>query len=677
MLAVAGVRILHNGAYRAGVPAGLVKRVDVYGLGDNDAINVRGVTIPMLLNGGAGSDRFLLALGSPAQLPGFSAGDRVEFANPAAVSKTLVMNGSVWALEAGGGVRLNGKATSWGNTADIAFDAQKRLVLLDRNGVLTRSEGAYGGGDFETMAARTVRWQISPSGEVVALQSNGQVRTDGYVTAQFDTARMAVDGQRNLYALSHATRSVWQWTASGFVEVSGRDISQLAADRLGSLYVLSLTSHSVWQRSGSIWLEVSGRDISQLAADGQGNVFALSFASHSVQQRSGSTWFEVSGRDISQMAVDGQGTLYALSFVSRSVWQWTGSRFVEVSGRDISQLAVDGAGTVYLRGIANQLWSASPTRWTFIDPDVTSLTTRPDGSLEIQSTWRAASLPVMDANRHGVLNRRTDVLFAPGNWAPDGYKASHVYQAESGIAAFASALASVAASGRSFSNRIQFLSNNRYNVYLYEVGWQQVYFDGTVYKEDLIPPTEAVQLNGVTVTRLTSYWPLLLARAYLQYQALVDWSRDPGTYSTWYQGGLFRGPRAPWVSEKNALFTVAGAGKDNWVAGESVDPGRLLRSLQLRNPVIVSTVVGLKVRDANGTWTGQVSSGLLTFAVLGMYQQDGQWMVTVMNPRNSPDAELLVQGAWRAWGATFTITWADLRAYFDDWFWNGGADPIP
>jgi hypothetical protein len=120
----------------------------------------------------------------------------------------VAANGSVWALQGDGGLYVNGKL-GWINKADFAFDPQNRVILRDTaaaGGALDRSTLPFAGGVWEPMGRGVVKFQVSPSGDVYALQFDGSLDVNGrQVWAYTRDFELTPDG-RYLYWLGTAAR---------------------------------------------------------------------------------------------------------------------------------------------------------------------------------------------------------------------------------------------------------------------------------------------------------------------------------------------------------------------------------------------------------------------------------------------------------------------------------------
>jgi hypothetical protein len=179
------------------------------------------------------------------------------------------------------------------------------------------------------------------------------------------------------------------------------------------------------------------------------------------------------------------------------------------------------------------------------------------------ATYQRASLPILSPEGK-VIGRDTDLVFDPRGCATAGYSYTHVVQWQSGICTFGAALASAASQKLDLASRIEYQGQNVYKVFLFEAGWQEVYFDGTVYVVDLKPTVEEVTIGGQTRRVLRHYWPLLFARAYLQYQGHVNWRTDQKDDARWFASW----PRPPWTSPENASFSLGGGDKNNFDTDE-------------------------------------------------------------------------------------------------------------
>jgi hypothetical protein len=348
--------------------------------------------------------------------------------------------------------------------------------------------------------------------------------------------------------------------------------------------------------------------------------------------------------------------------MTNGVLGWSGTR----------DFAFGSDGSLYKLSTSGELDWQNPqagnlgdwSHWVRVDTDIESFSVSSSDALSIQSQLRKASVPVLNAGRTAIAYRRQDVVINPYKWAEDGYQPGHIHQYNSGICTIASALAAGAAAGIDFGSRIQYLGNSQYRVFLYEAGWQTVYFDGTVYDSDLIPQATGVSVqNGQLVARLVDFWPLLFARAYLQYQAHVDWHSDPGSDSNWYGG--FLGIRAPWTSPKNANFAVAGGDKNNWDTSEGSALGHLLDNLRLGSVCTVSTLDPAYGGQPNHTWNWldrSIGTGH-QWAVVGLTQgSDGVWRVRLYNPWGVDSNHGPLDGPNDGY---VTMTWATFIAHFD------------
>ncbi len=159
----------------------------------------------------------------------------------------------VWALTSAGGITIDGSGPQWDDKADFAFDAQNRLVFLDRGGWLGRSRSAYGNNGFDQLGTGVIKYQVAASGSVWALQSNGEVWVDGSrkwtgkadfaFDSQNRVVSLTLDGRLNRTAEAYGTGTqpsqpvgtgvvkyqidprdrVWALTAAGGVLIDGSD----------------------------------------------------------------------------------------------------------------------------------------------------------------------------------------------------------------------------------------------------------------------------------------------------------------------------------------------------------------------------------------------------------------------------------------------------------------------
>jgi hypothetical protein len=382
--------------------------------------------------------------------------------------------------------------------------------------------------------------------------------------------------------------------------------------------------------------------------------------------RPGHYWSIDSG--VKEVAVSPSGRVYALKTSGLFMGSDDGRPgYYSSIDSGVKEVAISRSGRVYALKTSGLLMASdvgyAPYFWT-VATDVLSIAMNSDGTVGFISALQKASVPVLNTGRTAIAYRRQDVVINPYKWAEDGYKPEHIHQYNSGVCTIASALAAAAAAGLDLGSRIQYLGNSQYRVFLYEAGWQTVYFDGTVYDSDLIPRATGLSVqNGQQVTRLVDFWPLLFARAYLQYQAHVDWHSDPGSDSNWYHG--FLGIRAPWTSPKNANFAVAGGDKNNWDTSEGSALGHLLDNLRLGSVCTVSTLDPAFGGQPNHSWNWidrSIGTGH-QWAVVGLTQgSDKVWRIQLYNPWGVDSDHGPLDGPDDGY---VTMTWATFIAHFD------------
>jgi hypothetical protein len=562
---------------------GSVNQVAIDGRDGNDVIDIRGVTKPVTIDGGAGSDRFLIDPASVVKIPGYTSADRIEFSNPAGVQS--------WSVRSSDGtvyvLDTDGEFRASGSLVDGGVSSFEiapsgRVYALMTSGLFMASDVGYNP-DFWSIDSGVASFALAPSGRVYALKSNGLLMGSD-------------DGLPGHYCSID----------SGVKEVAVSPSGRVYALKTSGLFMASDVGYSPY-----FWSIDSGVASFTLAPSGR--VYAL--------KTSGLLMGSDDGRPGYYSSID--------------------------SG--VKEVAVSPSGRVYALKTSGLLMASdigyAPYFWT-VATDVTSFTLAADGTPQVVSLLARASVPVWSADRSAIQFRNTNVYFNPYDWAKDGYRPQDITQQLSGICVIAATLASAANAGLGLGSRIHYLGNFTYQVYLYEFGWQTVWFDGTVYTSDLKPNTTGTAVvDGRTVTRLKDFWPLLFARAYLQAQG-VNWATDPGPNDKFWDNG-FLGFRPAYVSPKNAGYDIAGGDKNNWDTSEGMTAIRhLADNLRLGSVITVSTY--------SAQYGAKNGSGH-QWAVLGLYQSGGVYYVDLYNPWGGPGSQMLL--TWQQFASGFeTIT---------------------
>jgi hypothetical protein len=218
--------------------------------------------------------------------------------------------------------------------------------------------------------------------------------------------------------------------------------------------------------------------------------------------------------------------------------------------------------------------------------------------------------------------------FDPTNWAPGGPAVTDVQQGTGGTCAILATMAAATESGINLPSNITYLGNNIYRVRLYNdwmfgmydtPTYQDVFFDGTWYSSDAQPSFQRSSDGSPTGPPTGAFWTTIYQRAVLQ-QNGVNW-RDPLAVENWS------------MSEGVAHAEILG--DDNWHSIDSSDknlPTLLQSALQAGQPVTASTpdwgkdAAGQQIIEKDGI------IGDHAYAIIDVYQQQGQWRVTLYNP---------------------------------------------
>jgi hypothetical protein len=561
--------------------AGQVSRIDVAGLGGDDVIDVRGVTKPVVLNGGTGADQFLLDPTSPARITDYTSADHVVFSNPADVHSWSIRSAdsAVYVLRTGGEFRGGGSLIDTG-VSGFAVAASGRVYALKSNGLLMASDVGYAP-YFWTIDTGVSSFSLAPSGRVYALKSDG-------------TFMSSTDGRPGYYSL------IDRGVAEFAIASSGR----VYARKTSGLLMASDVGYAPY-----FWTIDTG--VSSFSLAPTGRVYAL--------KASGLFMQSADGRPGYYATIDTGVTSYAIA----------------ASGR-VYALKSNGLLMASDVGYAPYFWSAA----TY----VASFTIGADGTLNIVSRLQAGSAPIWSPDRTRILGRMT-VQYDPDSWASNGYNYCDVVQGASNTCTVGAALASAAAQGYNLASRIQYLGNNWYNVFLYEFGWVRTYFDGRVDPTDYQPtPHRATASdahgNPQQVRMLDTYWPLLFNRAFTRMQAHVDWTQPQPDDSHWYRPFGTEWPGVPWHSPKNAGYALAGGDKNNWDTSEgSLALRHLLNNLQLGSVCMVSTTDTRYGGEPSWlNWLDRSIGANHIWAIINLWQDpkaDGGWRIRLYNPWGS------------------------------------------
>lgn len=177
-------------------------------------------------------------------------------------------------------------------------------------------------------------------------------------------------------------------------------------------------------------------------------------------------------------------------------------------------------------------------------------------------------------------------------WAVGGATYNDVYQGGGPTCWLDSAISSAALHGVNFANRISYLGNQWYRVYLYNTSnvwtYEDVYFDGTVFNHD-------AQLNP---NQEGEFWALLVHRAYLESRGLSTTNAPSG----WADGPLqaFMGQAANTYNDDNLSLIINSLNANRNVIADTADSADDL-STNLLVPWHQYTVIRVETEVTNQT----------------------------------------------------------------------------
>lgn len=229
-------------------------------------------------------------------------------------------------------------------------------------------------------------------------------------------------------------------------------------------------------------------------------------------------------------------------------------------------------------------------------------------------------------------------VFAPTQWVVDGMTAADVQQGTGGTCTILAALAGAAHAG--YGDDIAYLGAGKYQVTLWswtpdgaQASLQVVPFDGTWYDHDAQPSRERDADNQPTGGNTGDFWTILYQRAVLQGRG-VNW-RTASAVERWSS------------TLTGSQYALLGSANETTLA----DPATLQAQVQAGEVL----TAGTKSRTADGIVPRHA------YAVLDVYEVNGEWRVTLYNPwaldgpagAISGDNDGVVDVPWSVFAANF------------------------
>jgi hypothetical protein len=251
-------------------------------------------------------------------------------------------------------------------------------------------------------------------------------------------------------------------------------------------------------------------------------------------------------------------------------------------------------------------------------------------------------------------------VFDPTQWAANGYQPQDVQQGTGGTCSILSTLAAAAATnnGTSLAGRISYVGNNIYDVTLnttwlwglfHTTDTERVYFDGTWYDHDAQPAMARDANGSPTGPPNGDFWALLYQRAVLQEEGM-DWS-DPKSIESY---SATEGSMHEDILDGASTYTV-----DNSTSPTDVRDA-------LRAGAIVTAGTPDYGKDAAGNPIDEKDGivGSHAYAVIDVYQNNGEWRVKLYNPWGWDGIVPATDGHD---DGMIDISWNTFTSHFDDY----------
>lgn len=672
-ISVYGAYIQTGSARVSSVVANTVKGIDVKGLGGNDTIRLdRGTQAIQVgakldgglgrdtLAGGAGADTLVVSLLESDRVFRVGDRDRLDIGNQTGIRKTAIRptDGAVFVLTSDNWLAVNGKKSS-ANTRDFYVARNGTVVWLSMDGALEIQRPGTASKRISTTVHEIalqndkIYWREGDNGrlyeQAVTSNSYRMITSTVHRFAVADNKIFWVEGDNNrLYEMPTTSGNYRQITAT----VKTFDIAD------GKLFWIEGDNNRLYDMptSGGSYRLITSTVREFKLADGK--VFWVEGDNNRLYQQpiSNGSYSMITSTVKSFQIADGK--LFWIEGAENRLYEipTTGGNYRQITST-VKYFMVANRQLYWVEGDNDRLY-VQPTgagNYRLLGTDVSAFSINPDGSLRVASKLRQGSTPNFANGNFAV---RQSVYYNPTNWAPDGYKHTHAVQGNSNTCTIVAAIASAAAQKIDLSWRIKYSGNNWYQVYLYEFGWVNTYFDGRIDGTDIQPVFGKGRIadasgNSTEVPVLQNLWAILFFRAYTNRQARVDWRHEQASDESWYRPFGLEWPGVPWHSEKNAGFAMAGGDKNNWDTSEGSRAIYHLRNnLQLGSVVLVRTTAKAYGGTPNWfRWLDQSIGANHVWAVLGMRQEsNGTWMVHLYNP----------------WGKELLLTWSQFDIGFHD-----------
>jgi hypothetical protein len=230
-------------------------------------------------------------------------------------------------------------------------------------------------------------------------------------------------------------------------------------------------------------------------------------------------------------------------------------------------------------------------------------------------------------------------------WSVNGYTAADVDQANSPTCTFLGALA--AATDRvNLASALKETARGVYQVRLINNGrlvYQTVRFDGTWTDNDAQPGHTRDSAGRITDQLTGEFWTVLYQRAYLQLKG-VNW-QDPNT-DHW---------GSAWKNGQAALYALTGwtCSTTNVTTNQSTSLAQTLQAALQHGEVVTA---GTRASTTANVVTRHV------YAVEGVYQSNGAWMVRLYNPWGHDGPNAATDGRDDGF---VTLTWSQFTYNFN------------
>ena len=327
----------------------------------------------------------------------------------------VAANDSVFTLDSNGNVHAHSRksdghyavrsSASWGNKADLWFDSQDRLILIEKGQThISRSIGPRGNNGWDNLGRNFISYEVTQDDKFWVLESDGELRFEGQVKAT-DVARFELTENGDIVAFDNNERRVEVDGISearlseskgqlvlelydGETLIESTSIRQTGTTTSGVTFVLTrdgrLGSIGMWLPVATdvLRFEVSNDDLFYLTETD--DLFWLNGTSH-VRHARNTSDFQLNERNLYRLQSDG------ILDITRLDGSYS-YRLRGTSDEPLMSFDLDDDGNLYtldVQGKLVRIHSDRTEQW--IDGDVTQFEIAPNGdvySIDVEGVLR-------------------------------------------------------------------------------------------------------------------------------------------------------------------------------------------------------------------------------------------------------------------------------------------------